>query len=69
MTHIEGEEEDDMPAMNLSKLVCLGNKDEKVTSALDWKAVGSCVDSFFCLVIRSSSVARLLDDSVLRWSL
>lgn len=30
MTHVEGEEEDDMPAMNLSKLVCLSKQEEKV---------------------------------------
>lgn len=30
VTHVEGEEEDDMPAMNLSKLVCLKTEDEKV---------------------------------------
>lgn len=28
--HVEGEEEDDMPATNLSKLVCLKSQDEKV---------------------------------------
>lgn len=33
MTHVDGEEEDDMPPTNLSKLVCLKSEGEKVSSA------------------------------------
>lgn len=43
MTHIDGEAEDDMPPMNLSKLVCLSNQDEKVcVSVLQFVLVSPC---------------------------
>lgn len=37
MKHIEGEEEDEMPATNLSKLVCLKSQGEKVRALSDFR--------------------------------
>lgn len=40
MKHVEGEEEDDMPATNLSKLICLKTEDEKVCGCVCERGMG-----------------------------